>query len=473
MVAVTNQILALISGDSWAASSGTPVSISYTILGEDTVDSFGRTVSRVNPTIAAAVAQAVAAWNAVANINIHFVNNSEVDASNPFATDPEDIQMVFDTGPVTQATDGSGLTGSENSQSKDGGKLVSASIKLDNRILVPADFTPGPGQAGFQVVLRAIGQALGLSNPEDDGLIPSLTGHTITGNEATLDGTIMHSLTGQVGTASTVGGIPLAPQIFDIAAIQFLYGANHNYRAGDDTYTFSGTQLSTTLWDGGGTDTLSFATSASALSIDLREGIDYVTAIGETRIWIAAGANIENAIGSSAGDTVTGNALGNRILGNMGADTITGNEGNDSVRGGKDADSINGNAGNDSLYGDMAADSVRGGADNDLIHGGRGNDTLLGETGNDIVFGDRGDDSMSGGTGDDTFAFGADSGVDIISDFAGNDVLQISSAIFASVAAAVAASAVDGASIVVDLGGGNSITLAGVGAVDTGDFVIV
>jgi serralysin len=61
---------------------------------------------------------------------------------------------------------------------------------------------------------------------------------------------------------------------FDIAAIQDLYGANTNYRTGDDTYVLghANGQLDEFLaiWDAGGTDEIVYAGHFNAI-IDLRE----------------------------------------------------------------------------------------------------------------------------------------------------------------------------------------------------------
>ena len=61
---------------------------------------------------------------------------------------------------------------------------------------------------------------------------------------------------------------------------------------------------------------------------------------------IAAGTTIENAIGSSFGDTINGNYYGNEISGGSGKDYIDGYSGNDTITGGADGDILIGGIGN-------------------------------------------------------------------------------------------------------------------------------
>ena len=102
---------------------------------------------------------------------------------------------------------------------------------------------------------------------------------------------------------------------------------------------------------GAGTDTLSYAGTAVAVSVDLKAN----TASGFTSI-----ASIENVTGGSAGDTLIGSNGVNTIHGGGGADVITGGTG---------ADLLFGDAGNDTfnyVIGD-GADHVDGGADADTL----------------------------------------------------------------------------------------------------------
>ena len=110
-----------------------------------------------------------------------------------------------------------------------------------------------------------------------------------------------------------------------------------------------------------GADTLNYAASAAAVTVDL--GLN--TASG-----FAIAANIENVTGGTGSDTLTGSGLAN---------VLNGGVGNDTLNGGADNDTLN------------------GGADNDLFVAsvGDGNDTINGGTQTD-TYDSVGDDSWSG-----------------------------------------------------------------------------
>ena len=97
----------------------------------------------------------------------------------------------------------------------------------------------------------------------------------------------------------------------------------------------------------------------------------------------------------------------NAIAGTDGNDTLDGTEGRDSIEGGAGKDKLNGLGGNDLLYGGGGADVLRGGPGKDLLVGGRGRDTL------------------TGGPGKDTYRFTKGWGIDIVTDFAANERLDM------------------------------------------------
>jgi hypothetical protein len=115
---------------------------------------------------------------------------------------------------------------------------------------------------------------------------------------------------------------PADYMLYDIAALQFLYGANTTYATGDDVYLFNtSSKLIDTIWDAGGFDTVSAAGATSGVTINLNQGA--FSSIGLTNnIGIAYGAEIEAAIGGSGADTLIGNTLDNSFTGGGGADTF-------------------------------------------------------------------------------------------------------------------------------------------------------
>ena len=124
--------------------------------------------------------------------------------------------------------------------------------------------------------------------------------------------------------------------------------------------------------------------------------------------------------------------------------------------------------GNNTVTGSVFADDLRAGSGSDLIHGGAGNDILSAGAGNDTLWGDAGNDTLTGGAGADIFGFNGGFGVDIIADFTvgtatGHDVIDFSTSVFATFAAAKAASVQSGKDTVIT-SGADSVTLRNVTA---------
>jgi len=140
----------------------------------------------------------------------------------------------------------------------------------------------------------------------------------------------------------------LSFQIYDIAEFQYLYGANHEFNAGDDVYTPDVESRDRfTIWDGAGNDTLSAENVEIDTTLDLRAGVDKITTVGKSINWVAYGANIENATGGAGHDTIYGNKLNNVLQGNDGNDIIEGYAGDDQISGGAGDDFLSGGAGKD------------------------------------------------------------------------------------------------------------------------------
>ncbi|MBM4076418.1 MAG: hypothetical protein FJ267_12355, partial [Planctomycetes bacterium] len=119
--------------------------------------------------------------------------------------------------------------------------------------------------------------------------------------------------------------------------------------AGNDTYVFdTDTQLGLdNITDSDGIDTLSFATSANDVVVNL--GLTTIAQIINTNLTLTlnSATSIENVRGGSGNDTLTGNSLNNVLIGGAGADSLIGGDGNDSLIIDNFDTSVNGGAGVD------------------------------------------------------------------------------------------------------------------------------
>jgi serralysin len=278
------------------------------------------------------------------------------------------------------------------------------------------------------------------------------------------------------------GSFPQSLMMYDIAAIQYMYGANFNYNSGNTVYTFSTTtgemfvngvgqgtpednHIFRTIWDGNGIDTYNLSNYTTDLEIDLAPGgwsnfhsgqlahlsiANDIYARGNVFNALQfegdARSLIENAIGGSGDDTIRGNSANNVLTGNGGNDSLIGLEGNDRLVGGSGNDILSGGIGNDVLEGGVGGDELSGGAGLDFAsyeHAATGvyaslmspalnsgeafHDTyisiegLIGSSYNDKLIGNGSANTLRGGRGND--ALSGQGGADILEGGAGNDSL--------------------------------------------------
>ena len=270
-----------------------------------------------------------------------------------------------------------------------------------------------PGGNFYRTIIHEVGHGLGLKHPHDSGSLafapnyfpgidPAATSAERQRSLGLLDlnhmfGSVMSYIHGyefdEQGLVVEVPtrqrpvaedffldhGFAATPMAYDIAAIQYLYGANTAFRTGDNVYLLPNsndprpfvrgapneagvpeaiiyqpdTAFWQSIWDAGGTDEIRYDVLApdgsvsvgsrntiidlTAATLDATETsrgvLSYAAFIGGGYT-IANGVVIENATGGNGQDRITGNAANNVLAGRGGDDTLAGAGGADTINGG-------------------------------------------------------------------------------------------------------------------------------------------
>jgi serralysin len=474
-----SNIDALLTSYQWGTQNGQASTVSYSIpsgtawwVNDYSPDNEPNTWSGLDLTQQQYFKQALSAWAEVANVSFTQVADNQ--------TSTGSIRVAFSD--VVAQKSASGWAYNPGTLPANG------DIWLSNDL---TDFSPG--SHGYETLLHELGHALGLKHPNE--IIEDNT-NVLSGIEDNFQFTLMsYNNYGGVGFHYTSpDGVnftetpiePVSPMLYDIAAMQFLYGANMTTRSGNNVYTFSNSQAELkAIWDAGGTDTFDLSNQTFGQTINLNAGTfsslgvkeifdnGVVQAAAIDNIAIAYNVTIENAIGGSGNDTLYGNPVANTLNGGMGNDTMSGGAGNDKyvINSGADAVKENaaqgidtilstisyslgnvanvenltltgnaainatGNSLKNTLTGNMAINTLNGGAGNDILNGLSGNDKLIGGTGNDTLNGGLGNDVLTGDKGKDIFqlanALSTSNNIDRITDFvSADDTIQLENKVF-------------------------------------------
>ena len=255
---------------------------------------------------------------------------------------------------------------------------------------------PQLGSYAYATMVHELGHALGLKHAHETGGVSNVS---MASDRDSLEFSVMtyRSYIGQTpnGYTNETYGFPQTFMMYDIAALQHMYGANFNTNSGNTIYRWDATtgqafvngvsqgapganRVFLTIWDGGGTDTYDFSNYSTNLQVDLSPG--GWSLISDVQRANLGGGNyargnvfnalqyqgdarslIEGAIGGSGNDTILGNAANNSLSGRWGNDVLKSLDGNDRLNGGPGQDSLYGGKGSDIFYLDSKSEA------NDII----------------------------------------------------------------------------------------------------------
>jgi serralysin len=332
-----------------------------------------------------------------------------------------------------------------------------------------------------------------------------------------------------IGASTTQGltnaswSFPQTLMMDDIAALQYMYGANYTTNNGDTVYKWNpatgqetingvaqaapgGNTIFMTVWDGGGNDTYDFSNYTTNVTVNLQPG-SWTTASTAQLAYLGGGhyaagniANsylfnnnpaslIENAVGGSGNDSLTGNTANNKLTGGAGNDTLDGVSGTDTAiySGPSDAYQVTQNADGSWQVVDLRTGSPDGtdtlknieylqfanttlaigpmqppaGQTSITSAGSTQTTTVSATTSSNALTGTAANEVLFGNGGNNTFVFTGKSGKDSVIDFhADRDVLQFKHTVFTDVADALAHSAQMGSDVTITVDAGHSVTLS-------------
>jgi len=215
--------------------------------------------------------------------------------------------------------------------------------------------TPVVGNYEWTTFLHETGHALGLKHAhESPALSPDRDSMEYT--VMTYRSYVGASTGDEGGYTNETWGFAQTLMMYDIAALQRLYGADYSLNSSNTVYSWSPTtgafvvngatqwtpganRVFMTIWDGGGKDTYSLSNFTGGATIDLRPGEWSTTSpvqlanLGDGHRARGTVANallfnddprslIENAIGGSGHDRIIANEAVNRLTGGGGADSF-------------------------------------------------------------------------------------------------------------------------------------------------------
>jgi Ca2+-binding RTX toxin-like protein len=255
--------------------------------------------------------------------------------------------------------------------------------------------TPAVGNWGMATVMHEIGHTMGLKHGMSDYTALDLSSSLYVTGPRYGSIALPAERDGQAWSLMTYSSAPGRPDGFegegfnqpqtfmqnDIAAFQYLYGANFGQQATNTSYTFSSTTgqmfingvgqaapssniIFRTIWDGNGVDTYDLSNYSTSLNVNLNAGA----------FSTFAAAQLANSAARSGGTAIAPGNVANALLYNGDLRSLIEN--------------AIGGVGNDRLRGNQVSNTLTGGDGLDTLIGDNGGDSLIGDNGNDLLFGD-------------------------------------------------------------------------------------
>ncbi|QSL95137.1 M10 family metallopeptidase C-terminal domain-containing protein [Ectopseudomonas toyotomiensis] len=312
------------------------------------------------------------------------------------------------------------------------------------------EFAPSPGSYDYLTFVHEIGHALGLKHPFEAS---GISNQVLRGSYDDVRYTVM-------SYNDRYDFQPTGPMLFDISAIQYLYGSNDSWQTGDNVYRWDASaKIFETIWDAGGNDTIDASNQLDGVVINLNSG--EFSSIGQDIynyakgrwsndfLTIAYGAVIENAIGSDHDDTLIGNSADNVLDGGKGEDTLRGGAGNDTYYvdmpgdrefydrvieySGEGYDRIILRGSSTGFFGERftlssnveEVDASQTSNVALVLNGNASANRIIGNAANNVLDGGAGADTLIGGAGSDTYV--VDNLGDVVAELAdeGTDLVQV------------------------------------------------
>jgi serralysin len=259
--------------------------------------------------------------------------------------------------------------------------------------------SPAVGSYSYELILHETGHTVGLKHSFENGSFGPVPIDS-------LEYSVMSysSYPGALDWYIAGDDFPQTYMMYDVAGLQYMYGADYSTNAGNTTYQWNpatgalttssvlnGNTITTnfdapntdtifmTVWDGSGVDTFDFsnytANDTSGLHVDIRPGgwttvsqdqladldgsLGDIVAAGNIAVALESvgpdgkpiAQYIENVVGAATDDIIIGNKVANRIAGGGGSDTITGGGGPDVLFGAQQSGSVQDSVGDLFTYG--------------------------------------------------------------------------------------------------------------------------